>query len=148
MYNKNVLIMVKCCKKCSWYRWLGVSLFLAHFYKVNYQCNVCLHKQTPLSFQNCFGVLFRLCQGKGFKRRFVISNVPAGKTTLCRGQHVARELQVEWPRCSMRWQSLQGQFWDKTITIRNNSNTCTLHYIRTQPLPLRDSTQIHWPWIC
>jgi hypothetical protein len=30
------------------------------------------------------------------KKCFLVTNVCAGSETLCRGQHVARELRVEW----------------------------------------------------
>jgi hypothetical protein len=63
-----------------------MSLLLAHFYQINEQF---------ISFQNYFGVLTRLCQGK-VARHFLISNVSAGNATLCRGQHVVRVPQVEW----------------------------------------------------
>jgi hypothetical protein len=44
-------------------------------------------------FQNCFGVVFRLCQEKG-EKTFSPFNVSAGNITLCRRQHFARELGV------------------------------------------------------
>ena len=37
-----------------------------------------------ISFQNCFGILSRLARER-VKRRFLISNVSAGQTALCRG---------------------------------------------------------------
>jgi hypothetical protein len=46
------------------------------------------------SFQNYSGVLCRLFQEKGVKA-LLISNVTAGKVTLCYGQHFARDLRVE-----------------------------------------------------
>jgi len=39
---------------------------------------VCMYKSTAQGFQNCFGVLFRLCQGKG------ISIVSTDNITECR----------------------------------------------------------------
>ena len=53
------------------------------------------------SFQNCFDVLSQLWPVTGYifwvKRRFHISSISVGKTSLCRRQYFVRELQVEWP---------------------------------------------------
>jgi hypothetical protein len=46
------------------------------------------------SFENRFGVLLRVAR-KRVRRRSLIPNVSAGNKTLCRWQHVARELRVE-----------------------------------------------------
>jgi len=43
------------------------QIFLHIFTKINQYCYVCLHNKNLMSFQNCFGVLSRLCQGKGWK---------------------------------------------------------------------------------
>ena len=53
---------------------------------------LCTHKEL-IDFQNFFGVLTRFCHGK-VSKTFLISNVSVHKTTLCLGEHVARELRV------------------------------------------------------
>jgi hypothetical protein len=59
---------------------------------INDTTHVFINKQLE-SFQSCFGVYLVLCQEKG-SNIFVYFNVSAGKASLRRQQHAARESQV------------------------------------------------------
>ena len=70
-------------KKCNSELMLGCRYFQHIFTKwvSNVMC-VSINEQLT-SFQNCFGVLSRLCQERA-KMRFLVSNVSVGNITLCR----------------------------------------------------------------
>ena len=90
---ENILITVGKTDKKIYNLGCRVAI-LADFHKItrNEMC-VSINKQL-INFKNFLGVLFRLCQGK-VRRRFLITDVSADKTTLCSGQHVAHEQRVE-----------------------------------------------------
>jgi hypothetical protein len=95
-----------------------VSLFFAHFYKTN------LHYMSP-QMSNVY--VFNIASAfSGFKVRFLISSYCAGNVTLCREQHVARELRVERACSSTR-------AWSSDIA---NLKTFTCH-IHKSPSPAR-----------
>jgi len=58
---------------------------------------VSINKQL-IDLRNCFGVLYRLRQGKG-QGHVLISKDFTGNITLCRRQYVAPGLQVDHPWC-------------------------------------------------